>query len=125
MSEPSNLMLHAGGRLCTLDELKAAPTPKAEGIWHPVSHAQVLETVTRTLADAGYAIKKQTLAIARHGARVFGTIDLTTSLTDDDSVALAVGVRNSTDKSYPRLVVMWGWSETSCCCHPIVLRNAP
>lgn len=96
-----NLMVHAGGRLCTLDELKAVPTPQAEGRWHPVAHSSVLDTVTQTLTGAGYAIKSQALAIARDGKRFFGTLDLTTALTPDDSVALAVGIRNSTDKSFP------------------------
>ncbi len=97
----SDLMLHKGGRLCTHDELRAVPTPAAEGRWHPVAHAQVLETVTATLTGAGYAVKAQSLAVARDGKRFFGTLDLTTPLTPDNAVALAVGIRNSTDKSFP------------------------
>lgn len=97
----SDLMLHTGGRLCTLDELQAIPTPPPEGRWHPVAHAQVLDTVTATLTGAGYAVKSQALAVARDGKRFFGTLDLTTPLTPDGTVALAVGVRNSTDKSFP------------------------
>ena len=97
----SDLMLHAGGKLCTLDELRAVPTPPAEGRWHPVGHAAVLDTVTTTLAGAGYAVKAQALAVARDGKRFFGTLDLTTPLTPDGTVALAVGIRNSTDKSFP------------------------
>jgi hypothetical protein len=94
-------MLHSGGRLCSLDELKAVHTPPAEGRWHPVAHSQVLETVLGTLTGAGYAVKSQALAIARDGKRFFGTLDLTTTLTPDSTVALAVGIRNSTDKSFP------------------------
>jgi len=94
-------MLHKGGRLCTLDELRTVPTPAAEGRWHPVAHATVLDTVTTTLTGAGYAVKSQSLAIARDGKRFFGTLDLTTPLTPDNAVALAVGIRNSTDKSFP------------------------
>jgi hypothetical protein len=97
----SDLMLHTGGRLCTFDELRAIPTPQAEGRWHPVAHAAVLDTVTTTLTGAGYAVKGQSLAIARDGKRFFGTLDLTTALTPDNTVALAVGIRNSTDKSFP------------------------
>ncbi len=93
-------MLHSGGRLCTLDELRVIPTPPAEGRWHPVAHATVLDTVTATLTGAGYTVKSQALAIARDGKRFFGTLDLTTPLTPDNAVALAVGIRNSTDKSY-------------------------
>jgi hypothetical protein len=97
----SDLMLHAGGRLVTLDELKVCKTPQPEGRWHPVAHAQVLDTVTATLTGAGYAVKAQALAVARDGKRFFGTLDLTTPLTPDNTVALAVGIRNSTDKSFP------------------------
>ena len=97
----SNLMLHAGGRLCSPDELRAVPTPSPSGRWHPVAHAAVLDTVTATLTGAGYAVKGQSLAIARDGKRFFGTLDLTTPLTPESTVALAVGIRNSTDKSFP------------------------
>lgn len=97
----SDLMLHSGGRLCSLDELRAIPTPLAEGRWHPVAHARVLETALSTLQGAGYTVKSQSLAIAREGKRFFGTLNLTTPLTADHAVALAVGIRNSLDKSFP------------------------
>lgn len=95
----SILNLHSGGHLVTDEELKAVPTPAPVGRWHPVSHSAVLETVRGTLIGAGYEIKSQALAIARDGHRFFGTLDLTTPLTE--GVALAVGIRNSTDKSFP------------------------
>jgi hypothetical protein len=95
----STLTLHTGGRLCTAEELQAVPTPPAEGRWHPVSHRAVLDAVTGTLEAAGYGIRDRKLAIARDGRRFFGTLDLTTPLVP--GVSLAVGVRNSTDKSFP------------------------
>ncbi len=97
----SNLMLHAGGRLCTYDELRAIPTPAPQGRWHPVSHVRILDTVARTLEGAGYRIQDRKLAVAREGKRFFGTLDLATPLTPDGKVALAVGIRNSIDKSFP------------------------
>ncbi len=93
------LNLHSGGHLVSCDELKVVPTPKAQGRWHPVGHATVLETVTTTLQGAGYMVKSQALALARDGKRFFGTLDLGTPLSD--GVALAVGIRNSIDKSFP------------------------
>src|SRR5437660_5308529 len=95
----SDLMLHAGGRLATHDELRQCKTPRPEGRWHPVSHAAVLDTVKETLRGAGYAIKSQQLALARHDARFFGVLHLETPLAQ--GVGLAVGVRNSVDKSFP------------------------
>jgi hypothetical protein len=95
----SSLMLHAGGRLCSYAELHAVPTPPAEGRWHPVGHARVLDTVVATLQGAGYRVRDQKLALARDSKRFFGTLDLDTPLAK--GVSLAVGVRNSIDKSFP------------------------
>jgi hypothetical protein len=95
----SVLNLHSGGHLVSYADLKEVPTPPPSGRWHPVGHAAVLDRVTETLTGAGYTIKSQALAIARDGHRFFGTLDLSTPLSD--GVALAVGIRNSTDKSFP------------------------
>ncbi len=95
----SNLMLHAGGKLVTLDELKECKTPPAEGRWHPVSHLTVLENVKETLHGAGYTVKSQQYGLARNDARFFGVLDLETPLAH--GVGLSVGVRNSVDKSFP------------------------
>lgn len=95
----SDLMLHAGGRLVTLDELRACKTPPPEGRWHPVSHVRVLDTVKETLLGAGYELKAEKYALARHDARFFGVLDLETPLAR--GVGLSVGVRNSVDKSFP------------------------
>lgn len=97
----SNLMLHAGGRLCSEEELRAIPAPPPQNRWYPISHAHVLDTVTETLKAAGYAIKERKLGIAREGRRFFAVLDLTTPLTKDGQVALACGVRNSIDRSFP------------------------
>ena len=95
----ADLMLHAGGRLCTLDELQAVPTPPPEGRWHPVAHTRVLATVKETLHGAGYTIQAEKYGIAREGKRFFGVLDLSTPLAE--GVSLSVGVRNSVDKSFP------------------------
>jgi len=95
----SNLMLHKGARLVEIDELRTVKAPPAEGRWHPVSHGTVLTRVVETLAQAGYEVRKQSLALSRGDHRFFGTLDLAAPLAD--GVSLAVGVRNSTDKSFP------------------------
>lgn len=95
----SDLLLHAGGRLATIDQLRACTTPPPEGRWHPVSHVKVLDTVKETLLGAGYAIRAEKYALARSDARFFGVLDLSTPLAE--GVSLSVGVRNSVDKSFP------------------------
>jgi hypothetical protein len=93
------LILHAGGKLATLDELRNCKTPPPEGRWHPVAHATVLASVKETLHGAGYVVKSEKLALARNDARFFGILDLETPLVE--GVGLSVGVRNSVDKSFP------------------------
>jgi len=95
----SALMLHAGGRLVTLDELLACRTPPPEGRWHPVSHTRVLAAVKETLHGAGYVVRAEQYGLARSDARFFGVLDLETPLAQ--GVGLSVGVRNSIDKSFP------------------------
>lgn len=95
----ANLMLHAGGREASIEEVKAVVTPAPEGRWHPTSHAVVLDSVRETLTGAGYAVRAEKYALAKAGARFFGVLDLTTPLAP--GTCLSVGVRNSVDKSFP------------------------
>src|SRR5262245_38317931 len=95
----SGLMLHSGGRVVTLDELRECHTPEPVGRWHPVSHVKVLDSVKETLHGAGYVVRAEKYGIARDGARFFGVLDLETPLVA--GVSLSVGVRNSVDKSFP------------------------
>jgi hypothetical protein len=100
MSE-STLMLHCGGRLVTEDELGTFKVPESTRSWVPVAHTKVLANVKEALVGAGYEIAKQSLGVAKDGARFFGTLDLTTKLRGDGGVCLAVGIRNSVDKTFP------------------------
>jgi hypothetical protein len=95
----SSLCLHAGGKLVTLEELREYRAPPPEGRWHPISHGTVLETVKETLCEAGYEVRSEKLALNGKGTRFFGTLDLATPIAT--GVTLAVGIRNSTDKSFP------------------------
>jgi hypothetical protein len=92
-------MLHAGGRLASLQELRECNTPAPEGRWHPVPHVRVLDSVKETLLGAGYTIRSEQYGLARNDARFFGVLDLATPLAE--GVSLSVGVRNSVDKSFP------------------------
>ena len=100
----STLILHCGARRVTAEELDAAKAPPATATWFPLAHGQVLSRVKATLAEAGYVVKKEQLGLSRSDQRFFGTLDLGRALSD--GVSLAVGVRNSTDKSYGESNVM-------------------
>jgi hypothetical protein len=95
----SNLMLHAGASLVTPEKLREYRAPPPEGRWFPIAHTTVLDAVKGTLGEAGYQVKTEKLALNREGTRFFGTLDLATPVAS--GVALAVGIRNSTDKTFP------------------------
>jgi hypothetical protein len=95
----SNLCLHRGAVRVSKDELAHYQPPPATATWFPVSHAAVLDAAVTRLGEAGYAVKKMDLGVSPDGHRFFGTLDL--DLTLVSGVSLAVGVRNSTDKTFP------------------------
>lgn len=83
-----------------MEELAAIPAPQPTATWFPVSHAQVLEVVRGALTGAGFETSATKLTLIRsEKARMFAILDLATELCD--GITLAVGVRNSTDKSFP------------------------
>lgn len=99
MVASSTLVLHRGAKLVTEDELKDFKAPPPEGRWYPISHSRVLETVRGTLTEAGYEIRNTRLGVTPDGNRFFGTLDLGTAIVS--GISLAVGIRNSCDKSFP------------------------
>ncbi len=107
----SNLVLHRGATRVSQEELQRYQAPPPEGRWFPLSHGRVLSVVARTLTEAGYAIVKQQLGVMRDGSRFFATLDLASPVAE--GVSLAVGIRNSVDKSFP--LGFCAGSRVFCC----------
>ena len=95
----STLMNHRGAREVLRDELAAIEAPPPTKTWYPIAHRAVLDSVWSTLEGAGFQIRQSRLSLAHGDARFFGTLDLATPISD--GVSLAVGIRNSTDQSFP------------------------
>ncbi len=95
----SALCLHRGALRVSQKELARYEPPPATATWFPVAHAAVLDAAVTRLGEAGYAVKKMDLGVSQDGHRFFGTLDLDMTLVP--GVSLAVGVRNSTDKTFP------------------------
>jgi hypothetical protein len=62
-------------------------------------HGDVLSTVLETLRASAFNIQKIQMSLSADAARFFGTLDLATPVAD--GTTLAVGIRNSTDKTFP------------------------
>ena len=98
----STLLNHRGGRDVQHEQLAAIHAPPPTDTWFPVSHHQVMDAVSDTLQSAGFEIRQTRLSLSHDDARFFGTLDLTHRISDvAGGVTLAVGVRNSVDKSFP------------------------
>src|SRR5271157_1583430 len=95
----SSLVTHCGARQVSREELATIPTPPPTNTWFPVAHCDVLDTTVRDLTRAGFEVGRTQLAVSRNDARFFGTLDLKTPLVN--GVNLAVGIRNSIDRSLP------------------------
>src|SRR5262245_51009749 len=107
----SDLVLHCGAREVNLEELQAVETPPPTETWYPVSHEAAFQAVTETLSAVGFVIERQRLALSRGNARFFGTLDLRAGVVE--GVSLAVGIRNSIDKSFP--MGFCAGSRVFCC----------
>jgi len=59
----------------------------------------VIDTVSQALVAAGFQIERMKFAVSRSAARLFAVADLTSVLAT--GVNLAVGIRNSFDRSLP------------------------
>jgi hypothetical protein len=98
MSE-SHLIAHCGARFVDRGELDTIQAPPATETWFPLRHSDVLDRVITTMAEAGFKASGMKHALTRNNARYFGVIDTESAV--GSGVTLAVGVRNSTDKSMP------------------------
>ena len=95
----SRLTLHCGAREVTREQLDAVPTPAATATWFPVAHGTCVTTVQKALTESGFEVRKTRFGLSRGDARMFATVDLGSPLAT--GVTLAVGIRNSFDKSLP------------------------
>lgn len=97
----ANLCLHAGGVSVARNELQYIPCPEPTATWFPIRHDIVANKVTEVLSHGGYHVSRERWAVSGKGfEQMFGVLDLTCQLQGRD-VTLAVGIRNSVNKTFP------------------------
>ncbi len=99
MTTQTNLCLHRGSRLVNREELDTVDAPPATATWFPLRHSQVLDTVRSTLEASAFHVERAQLSLSQNNARFFGILDLATAVAH--GTTLAVGIRNSVDKTFP------------------------
>lgn len=95
----ASLNLHSGGSVVSHGELALIEAPPPTDTWFPIKHADVLDAATGLITSSGYSIKNTQLSVARDGHQFFGVLDLENEICP--GITLAVGLRNSTNKSFP------------------------
>lgn len=75
----------------------AVPEPPWTNTWHPVSHGRVIAAFEKGVAENNLRIVSREYSLNASGTRMFGVWGLDDELTD--GMKLAMGFRNSIDKS--------------------------
>jgi hypothetical protein len=102
----SSLILHAGAVATTREDVLSVVTPPPQGNHYPVGHDRLIKSVIGQLVeDGGYTISNEKHSLGHDGARYFGVFDITRG-DDGGEYALAVGVRNSHDKTFSASLVL-------------------
>ena len=96
----STMVLHRGGQAATLQDLAAVPLPQKTDSYTPVSHYDLATNACRVgqelLEHRGWRLDGAQFGLANEGQRMFGLVAFRNGI---DGMGLAVGFRNSYDKS--------------------------
>ena len=93
----SGTLLYAQSNLVSREQLMAISPPPATATWRPIAHGDLISALDRQLLVRGINIGKETFAIQREGARLFGVLDLT--LESSGEFCAAMGIRTANDRS--------------------------
>jgi uncharacterized protein DUF932 len=106
------LMLHRGGWEATRADLAAVPVPETTSSYHPVPYGRFVEEVELHVPRFGLTVQSSVFALARDGSQMFGVLTCRNGRPSDDH-ALAIGIRNSYDRSLA--VGMVAGTRVFCC----------
>lgn len=93
------LIAHTGSKKVDRDALERMKAPAPTQTHYPIPHFEMFMHVARGLTSLGMHIAEEEHAVSSDGNRYFGAVKLESKASDD--FCLALGVRNSHDKSFP------------------------
>jgi hypothetical protein len=92
-----DLMLHSGAQKLGRQELLSLPTPESTETHTIVPHSKIVGQVLEALAYRKVSVVKDEYGVSKDGSRMFGVLTLD---IERHGVSLALGLRNSHDKSF-------------------------
>jgi hypothetical protein len=105
-------MVHAGGWTARLEDLEGVAVPEETQSYYPVPYGRFVEEVKLHIPRFGLRVDREEYALARDGNQMFGVLTCTNGRSDRD-YGLAIGVRNSYDRSLSVGLVVG--SRVFCC----------
>jgi hypothetical protein len=92
----NRLMVHAGARRVTREELSTLPTPASTNTHKIIPHAEVINQLEESLSFRHISIVREDYAVARDGARLFSLLEVN---AEHEGIRFAIALRNAHDKS--------------------------
>ena len=92
----NRLMVHAGAKRVTREELLTLPTPSSTNTHKIIAHAEVVNQLEEALSFRHISIVRGEYAIAKDGARLFSLLEVN---AEHEGVRFAIALRNAHDKS--------------------------
>jgi len=108
----SQLLIHAGGWEATKADLASVPVPDATPSYMPVPYGRFVEEVELHVPRFALRIVSAAFALARDGKQMFGVLTCENGHRDP-GYALAIGLRNSYDRSLATELV--AGTRVFCC----------
>jgi hypothetical protein len=93
------LILHCGGKLVDLEEVRASATPAPSGAHYPIPHTRILDLAVAGLEQQGLTVIGGEHALANDDMRYFGLLRLANG-TNHGDFELIAALRNTHDKSF-------------------------
>lgn len=106
----ARLLAHVGANYLTRVELKDLPMPETTRTYKPVSHWEIVNALAETLTFRNFQITREQYAATKDGGKCFGVIQINHQFLGCE---LAIGFRNSTDKSM-RIGLVAGYRVFVC-----------
>ncbi len=110
MSE--QLVLHRGGWEASKADLASVPVPEETDSYVPVPYARFIEELELHIPRFGFSISAERFGLNRSGSQMFGVFTCTNG-NNHQGYALAIGLRNSYDRSLS--VGLVAGSQVFCC----------
>lgn len=100
----SGLMMHAGGEVVTLDQVRQVPVPAHTKTWRPVAYGDAIDYVKdKAVKLMGAEIEDEVFGLSKDGAQMFGALTLATG---QGGRGLSIGLRASYNKTLSNAVAI-------------------